>query len=81
MISVLFSSNSRNNRNDSRPYNNNFNKRQYYQFNEEAHIRQTVDEYAGLMTQREKDWIIKIQLLQLQTDNPYLDDYYYTVSL
>ncbi|KAK7107897.1 protein PAT1 homolog 1-like isoform X2 [Littorina saxatilis] len=36
------------------------------------------DEYAGLMTQREKDWIIKIQLLQLNTDNPYLDDYYYT---
>lgn len=38
------------------------------------------DEYAGLMTQKEKDWIIKIQLLQLNTDNPYLDDYYYTVS-
>lgn len=39
------------------------------------------DEYAGLMTKREKDWIIKIQLLQLNTDNPYLDDYYFTVSL
>jgi len=38
------------------------------------------DEYAGLMTQREKDWVIKIQLLQLHTDNPYVDDYYYTVS-
>ena len=38
------------------------------------------DEYAGLMTQKEKDWIIKIQLLQLNTDNAYLDDYYYTVS-
>lgn len=38
----------------------------------------SVDEYAGLMQQREKDWIIKIQLLQLQTDNPYIDDYYYT---
>ncbi|KAH9525030.1 hypothetical protein Btru_000143 [Bulinus truncatus] len=36
------------------------------------------DEYAGLMTKKEKDWIIKIQLIQLQTDNPYLDDYYYT---
>ncbi|KAL4233028.1 deadenylation-dependent decapping of nuclear-transcribed mRNA [Mactra antiquata] len=36
------------------------------------------DIYDGLMTQKEKDWIIKIQLLQLQTDNPYLDDYYYT---
>lgn len=30
------------------------------------------------MTRKEKDWIIKIQLIQLQTDNPYLDDYYYT---
>lgn len=40
-----------------------------------------MDDYAGLMTQKEKDWIIKIQLLQLQTDNPYIDDYYYTVSL
>ncbi|KAL5010307.1 hypothetical protein ScPMuIL_012612 [Solemya velum] len=37
------------------------------------------DDYAGLMTQKEKDWIIKIQLLQLQTDNPFLDDYYYTI--
>jgi hypothetical protein len=32
------------------------------------------------MTQKEKEWIIKIQLLQLQTDNPYEDDYYYAVS-
>ena len=38
------------------------------------------DEYAGLMSQREKDWVVKIQLLQLHTDNPYVDDYYYTVS-
>merc|ERR1719239_1425704 len=36
------------------------------------------DPYNGLMTRKEKDWIIKIQLIQLQTDNPYLDDYYYT---
>ena len=39
------------------------------------------DPYANLMTQREKEWIIKIQLLQLHTDNPYVDDYYFTVSL
>merc|ERR1719239_1328676 len=37
------------------------------------------DPYNGLMTRKEKDWIIKIQLIQLQTDNPYLDDYYYTM--
>ena len=39
------------------------------------------DEFEGIMTQKEKDWIVKIQLMQLQTDNPYLHDYYYTVSL
>ncbi|XP_014673274.1 PREDICTED: protein PAT1 homolog 1-like [Priapulus caudatus] len=35
------------------------------------------DEYACLMTQREKDWIVKIQMMQLHTNNPYLDDFYY----
>ena len=38
------------------------------------------DPYANLMSQREKEWIIKIQLMQLHTDNPYVDDYYFTVS-
>lgn len=37
------------------------------------------DEYACLMTQREKDWIVKIQMMQLHTNNPYLDDFYYMV--
>ncbi|CAD5118277.1 DgyrCDS6993 [Dimorphilus gyrociliatus] len=36
------------------------------------------DEPVSLMTQREKDWIVKVQLMQLHTDNPYTDDYYYT---
>lgn len=35
------------------------------------------DPYAGLMTQKEKDWLIKIQLLQVQPENPEVDDYYY----
>ncbi|CAH1799557.1 unnamed protein product [Owenia fusiformis] len=39
------------------------------------------DEDAGLMTKKEKDWVIKIQLMQLQTDNPYLDDYYYSTLM
>lgn len=38
------------------------------------------DEYAGLMTNREKQWLLNIQLLQLNTGTPYFDDYYYTVS-
>jgi hypothetical protein len=54
--------------------------RQLYDPNADARVQSSgVDEYAGLMTQREKDWIIKIQLLQLHTDNPYVDDYYFTV--
>ncbi len=41
--------------------------------------RETEDEYAGLMSQRDKQWIINIQLSQLKCENPYIDDYYYTV--
>ncbi|XP_067015889.2 protein PAT1 homolog 1 [Anabrus simplex] len=39
------------------------------------------DEYAGLMTSREKQWLLNIQLLQLSTDKPHVDDYYYTVFM
>ncbi|KAL1786266.1 PAT1-like 2 [Sigmodon hispidus] len=35
------------------------------------------DAYANLMTRREKDWVVKVQMVQLQTENPRLDDYYY----
>lgn len=38
------------------------------------------DEYDGLMTPREKQWLLNIQMLQLNTGTPYFDDYYYTVS-
>ncbi|XP_058802464.1 protein PAT1 homolog 1 [Phymastichus coffea] len=38
-----------------------------------------LDEYAGLMNNREKQWLNNIQLLQLNTNQPYIDDYYYTV--
>ncbi|KAK0181111.1 hypothetical protein PV327_003422 [Microctonus hyperodae] len=37
------------------------------------------DEYAGLMSTREKQWLTNIQLLQHNTNQPYFDDYYYTV--
>ncbi|XP_078287113.1 protein PAT1 homolog 2-like [Rhinoraja longicauda] len=36
-----------------------------------------VDVYANLMTDKEKAWIIKLQMIQLQSENPHLDDYYY----
>jgi len=40
---------------------------------------ETEDEYAGLMTPRDKQFIINIQLSQLKCENPYVDDYYYTM--
>ncbi|KAM4766157.1 protein PAT1 homolog 2 isoform 2-T2 [Cyanocitta cristata] len=35
-----------------------------------------VDPYAGLMTSKEKDWVIKVEMMQLQSENMD-DDYYY----
>ncbi|XP_057682665.1 protein PAT1 homolog 2 isoform X1 [Corythoichthys intestinalis] len=35
------------------------------------------DPYCNLMTAKEKEWIIRLQMIQLQSDNPFLDDYYY----
>ena len=43
------------------------------------HYSNTEDEYAGLMSQKDKQWIINIQLNQLKCDNPYVDDYYFTI--
>jgi DNA topoisomerase 2-associated protein PAT1 len=37
------------------------------------------DEYANLMTKRDKQWLLSIQLTQLNISTPYIDDYYYTV--
>ena len=34
---------------------------------------------SGFMTQREKEWVVKVQLLQLQGNDPQSDDYYYLV--
>ncbi|XP_026565461.1 protein PAT1 homolog 2 [Pseudonaja textilis] len=36
-----------------------------------------VDPFSVLMTPVEKDWVIKVQMLQLQSENPERDDYYY----
>ncbi|XP_055632338.1 protein PAT1 homolog 1-like isoform X2 [Toxorhynchites rutilus septentrionalis] len=37
------------------------------------------DEYSNLMSNREKQWLIGIQLTQLNADIPYISDYYFTV--
>lgn len=41
--------------------------------------RRIRDPYSNLMTQKEKDWVARIQMMQLQSTDPYLDDYYYQV--
>ncbi|XP_004578452.4 protein PAT1 homolog 2 isoform X1 [Ochotona princeps] len=38
---------------------------------------QQSDPYANLMTRKEKDWVIRVQMVQLQSENLRLDDYYY----
>ncbi|XP_055291404.1 protein PAT1 homolog 2 isoform X3 [Moschus berezovskii] len=38
---------------------------------------QQPDSYANLMTQKEKDWVVKVQMVQLRSENPRLDDCYY----
>ena len=48
---------------------------------EEWERKREIDPYAGLMTPKQKKWLMNIQTIQLQTDNPYRDDYYYVVSL
>ncbi|XP_041829030.1 protein PAT1 homolog 2 [Melanotaenia boesemani] len=35
------------------------------------------DPYCDLMTAKEKEWITRLQMIQLQSENPYLEDYYY----
>ncbi|XP_038219863.1 uncharacterized protein LOC119838114 [Zerene cesonia] len=49
--------------------------------NDDSSTASESDDYAGLMTQREKQWLINIQMLQLNTGTPYIHDFYYTVFL
>ncbi|GFU15463.1 protein PAT1 homolog 1 [Nephila pilipes] len=54
----------------------------YYENDDGKHYAmETEDEYAGLMTQREKEWLMRIQLLQLKSENPYVEDYYFTTQV
>lgn len=38
------------------------------------------DPYCNLMTAKEKEWITRLQMIQLQSENPYHEDYYYQVE-
>jgi len=37
--------------------------------------------WNGFMTQKEKDWVLKIQFMQLQPKDASIDDYYYQVCV
>ncbi|NXW52301.1 PATL1 protein, partial [Nyctiprogne leucopyga] len=62
-------------RNQHRSLNGSVGDRGGHRSNHQEQIRK--DPYANLMLQREKDWVSKIQMMQLQSTDPYLDDYYY----
>jgi len=38
------------------------------------------DKLIGMMTDKEKNWVVNVQMLQLQIDDPYCYDFYYTVN-
>ncbi|XP_062972970.1 protein PAT1 homolog 1 isoform X3 [Elgaria multicarinata webbii] len=63
------------NRNQHRNLNGSAGDRGSHRNNHQEQIRK--DPYANLMLQREKDWVSKIQMMQLQSTDPYLDDFYY----
>ncbi|XP_048340176.1 protein PAT1 homolog 1 isoform X2 [Sphaerodactylus townsendi] len=63
------------NRNQHRSLNGSVGDRGNHRNSHQEQIRK--DPYANLMLQREKDWVSKIQMMQLQSTDPYLDDFYY----
>lgn len=64
-----------NNRN--RPYNNHQHHGNHHDRRPHGRDSSSRDPHAYLMTSREKDWVIKIQMMALQSDRPEIDDYYY----
>jgi hypothetical protein len=39
------------------------------------------DKLIGMMTDKEKNWVVNVQMMQLQIDDPYKYDFYYSVSI
>lgn len=63
-------------------HNNNNNHQFHYQHHQRFNNNgkpDEYDEYANLMSNRDKQFLITIQLMQLNTETPYFDDYYYTM--
>lgn len=67
--------------NNHHHYNNNNNNHHHQQQQQRYHNgkMEDFDEYANLMSNRDKQFLITIQLMQLNTETPYFDDYYYTM--
>lgn len=56
--------------------NHHFHNQHHQRFNYNGKPEE-YDEYANLMSNRDKQFLITIQLMQLNTETPYFDDYYY----
>ena len=52
----------------------------HYKSKRSGYLDEMRQDGSGFMTQKEKDWVIKIQLVQLQTTDPENEDYYYQVK-
>lgn len=63
------------------PNNNQQQRRQNNQFQNQVpdENRPRHERYNNLMSQHEKELIAKIQISQLVTDDPYMDDFYYQI--
>jgi DNA topoisomerase 2-associated protein PAT1 len=60
--------------------NNNGNNNRHMKYNNHVNGKpEDYDEYANLMSNRDKQFLITIQLMQLNTETPYFDDFYYTM--
>lgn len=77
-MSGLGGINNNNNNNHNHNHSHNNNNNNLHQ-NRMMNGSLEYDEYANLMSQRDKQWLIGIQLSQLNTGTPYIDDFYYTV--
>lgn len=38
------------------------------------------DKLVGMMTDKEKNWVVNVQMMQLQINDPYAFDFYFTVK-
>lgn len=73
MLNPMFQRQQHNNNN-----NHYFQHQHHQRFNSNGKP-EDYDEYANLMSNRDKQFLITIQIMQLNTETPYFDDYYYTM--